>query len=78
LGRAVGIEIEECFCEVAALRLSQGGFDFANIPSPQQLPLTTGFPKSDDVISHRFDEGDRCGRYNTMEIPCRASRTYLS
>jgi site-specific DNA-methyltransferase (adenine-specific) len=29
--RAVGIEIEECFCELAALRLSQGGFDFANI-----------------------------------------------
>jgi glycosyltransferase involved in cell wall biosynthesis len=49
---AVGIEIEECFCELAALRLSQGGFDFANIPSPQQLPLTTGFHKSDDVISH--------------------------
>ena len=38
--RAVGIESEECFCELAALRLSQGRFDFANIPSPQPLPLT--------------------------------------
>ena len=38
--RAVGIEIEERFCELAALRLSQQVFHFAEpAHAPEQLPL---------------------------------------
>jgi hypothetical protein len=36
--------------QMGGVRLTQGKFDFANIFSPQQLPLTAGFPKSGDAI----------------------------